>query len=390
MASCGTIVYICPGKQPTMRIGNRTYSRRELERRIGSVLQLGGTRHVELAEGRAKGVAAIEVSTGSGLAFTVLPDRGLDIPFCTFKGLNLVYLAPGGIAHPAFHDPAGFEWLRTFFGGLLTTCGLTYFGDPGRDGEEELGLHGRYASLPALRVCDRSRWEGDEYRLEISGTVEEASLFGDKLRLERSIASALGANSLTVRDRVHNFGSRPAPFTILYHINAGFPLLDAGSELHSTSFSVQPYDAEAAAHLGELERFAAPDPGYAGMGEDFLHTMAADEQGYAWAALINRGLGPAGGPEGLALYLRFRADTLPYLNEWKMLADTDYVVGIEPTNTKIRNRAILRREKRLPFLAPGETREMEVEIGVLEAAEGIAQFVERVRRIGAAARRPGA
>jgi hypothetical protein len=220
--------------------------------------------------------------------------------------------------------------------------------------------------------------------------VEEAVLFGDKLRLERTITSSLGSSSLTVHDRVRNFGSRPAPFTILYHINAGFPLLDADSELQSTSTAVEPYSPEAVAHLGELDRFAAPDPGYQGMGQDFLHRMAADQEGYAWAAMINRHLGPSGGAEGLGLYLRFRADTLPFLNEWKMLADTDYVVGIEPANTKILNRAVLRRENRLPFLAPGETRDMEVEIGVLEGGEQIAQFVERVRRIRTAARRPGA
>ncbi len=364
-----------------MRIGTKLYSRGELERRIGSLRQLGGTRHVELAEGRAKGVAAIEVATGSGLDFTVLPDRGLDIESCSFKGLNLVYLTPSGIAHPAFHDPAGFEWLRTFSGGLLTTCGLTYFGDPGRDGEEELGLHGRYASLPALRVCDLSRWQGEDYLLEIRGTVEEASLFGDKLRLERSISSALGSGSLILRDRVQNFGSRPSPFTILYHLNAGFPLLDAGSELVCTSLSVEPYDAVSAAHLADVLRFQAPDPGFPSPGQDFLHTMAGDEEGYAWAAMINRSLGPAGGPEGLALYLRFRTDTLPFLNEWKLLAETDYVVGLEPVNTMVLNRARLRREGRLPMLAPGETRDMELELGVLEGAEQIGHFVERVGRI---------
>jgi hypothetical protein len=360
-----------------MRLAGKDYTRKEVERHVGNLGQTGDVRRVTLAEGRAKGVEAFEFQTGGGLAFTVLPDRGLDIPFCSFKGLNLVYQAPGGVAHPAFHDPAGFEWLRVFFGGLLTTCGLSYFGDPGPDGSEQLGLHGRYAGLPAARVRDLSRWEGDEYVLEVAGTVEEASLFGERLRLERSVSTRIGARSLTVRDRVENFGRRAAPFTILYHVNAGFPLLTGESELECTSVAIEPYDPAAAALLGEVWRFAAPDPEFPGMGLDYLHTMAADAEGRAWAALINRGLEPQGGPPGLGLCLRFRADTLPYLNEWKMLADGDYVVGVEPANTKILNRAALRREGRLPMLQPGESRTMDMEIGVLEGPAEIEAFAAR-------------
>ena len=364
-----------------MRLAGKDYTRREVERHVGGLGQAGGTRRVVLAEGRAKGVEAFQFETGGGLSFTVLPDRGLDIPFCSFKGLNLVYQAPGGIAHPAFHDPAGFEWLRVFFGGLLTTCGLTYFGDPGPDGGEQLGLHGRYSGLPAVRVRDLSRWQGEEYVLEVAGTVEEASLFGERLRLERSVASRIGARSLTVRDRVENFGRRPSPFTILYHVNAGFPLLDAESQLDCTSVSIEPYDAAAAARLEEVWSFAAPDPQFPGMGLDYLHTMAADNKGRAWAALVNRGLRPEGGPAGLGLALRFRADTLPFLNEWKMLGEGDYVVGVEPANTKCLNRGALRREGRLPLLQPGEAREMEVEIGVLEGPEEIEAFAASCRAI---------
>jgi len=368
------------GVYSLMHLAGKNYARREVERHVGGLGQAGGVRRVVLAEGRAKGVEAFQFETGDGLSFTVLPDRGLDIPFCSFKGLNLVFQAPGGVAHPAFLDPAGFEWLRVFFGGLLTTCGLTYFGDPGPDGGDQLGLHGRYTGLPAVRVGDLSRWEGEEYLLEVAGTVEEASLFGEKLRLERSVASRIGSRQLTVRDRVQNFGRRPAPFTILYHINAGFPLLAADSELESSSVSVEPYNP-ASARPREVRRFAPPDADLPGMGLDYLHTMAADADGRAWAALLNRGLRPRGGPAGLGLYLAFRADTLPYLSEWRMLAEGEYVVGLEPANTKVLNRAVLRREGRLPVLEPGETREMEVELGVLEGPEEIGAFAARCRAI---------
>lgn len=353
------------------RIGNREFSRSEIEGRIGDLRQLGGIRHCELTEGRARGVRAAIVDTGSGLSFTVLPDRGLDIADCSFKGVGLVYHAPGGIAHPSFHDPSGSEWLRVFFGGLLTTCGLTYFGDPGRDGDEELGLHGRYSAQSARQVCDLSRWEGEERVLEITGIVEESVLFGDKLRLTRSISTALGARSLRIRDRVENIGPRPSPFTILYHVNAGFPLLDESSELLLASRSIEPYDEPAAARISEVLGFAAPERDAVGL--DYLHSMAADAEGYTRAAMVNRRL-------GLGLSLRYHTASLPFLNEWKMLNEVDYVVGFEPVNAKILNRSILRSQGRLPMLEPGEQREMDIEIGVLDGKGEIDAFAEEVQQ----------
>jgi hypothetical protein len=357
-----------------VNILGRSFSKRELERRTGNLQQIGGTRHFEYSSGRAKGVQGIEVDTGSGLVFTVLPGRGLDIANCTFRGTNLVYLAPGGIAHPAFYNPAGLEWLNTFFGGLLTTCGLTYFGDPERDGDQELGLHGRYAGLAAAVVRDNSRWEADEYRIEISGTVEECALFAEKLRLERTITTSLGCRHLTIRDQVENFGFRSSPLTVLYHINCGFPLLDESSALHLSSADIEPYDPNAEAHLGKVLRFSAPRPGF--QGQDFLHTMVADSAGYALAAMVNPRL-----EGGLGLYLRFRTNSLPYLNEWKMLDEGDYVVGIEPVNTKIVGRGTLKKEKRLPWIEPGERRDMEVEIGVLQGKREIEEFAAGIRKV---------
>jgi hypothetical protein len=353
-----------------MRIAGREYTRREAERRVGSLRQLGGIRSCELADGRARGVRAFEVTSGGGMGFTVLPDRGMDIADFSYKGVNLVYHAAAGIAHPSYYDPAGAEWLRIFFGGLLTTCGLTYFGRPGRDGDDDLGLHGRYTALPAVRISDLSRWEGDEYLLELRGDVEEAVIFGDKLRLTRTISSRIGSSDLRVRDAVENFGSRPSPFLILYHMNVGFPLLDETAELVTASRRVEPYDERSAGGLSAASRFAAPQPECQEM--NFLHTMIPDEQGFTRAAFLNRRL-------GLGLGLRYTTATLPYLSEWKMLADVDYVVGIEPVNAKVANRAELRARGSLPMIAPGEKKEMELHVSVLEGAEEIDSFCARVK-----------
>jgi hypothetical protein len=344
-----------------MRIGGKKYTRAELGERIGNLAQLGGTRHVILDDGPAKGIAAIEVDTGTGFAFTVLPDRGLDISRASYKGLNLVHLTANGEVHPAFYDRHGLGWLRNFFAGLLTTCGITNIGGPGTDGDQELGLHGRYTNLPAQKVQDRSAWEGDEYRIEITGTVEECVLFGDKLRLTRTISTQIGRRGLTIHDHVENFGYRTSPFTILYHVNAGFPLLDASSKLVASITKTEPANEHAAEAIAEWHRFSAPVAGFAEM--DYLHTARPGKDGFACAAMLNADL--AG---GLGLQLRYHTGTLPYLNEWKMMGQGDYVVGIEPCNSPCETRAEVRKKGLLPMLEPGEARDMTVEIAVLEGA----------------------
>lgn len=350
-----------------MRIAGRTYTRREIEERAESVAQLGGIRHYELSEGSARGVRAADFRAGTGLQFTVLPDRAMDVSLAAYKGINLSFLSAAGEAHPAFYDASGSEWLRTFFGGLLTTCGLTHVGPPGPDGDALLGLHGRIAHAPARQVRDLSGWEGDEYVMRLQGTIEECALFGDKMRLERTITARVGGRELAIDDTVTNFGFRPAPFAIVYHINPGFPLLDESAELALSAESCEPYDEAARPGMRDRLRFSPPQTEY--VEQDYLHTMRAGADGLACAALLNPGL--AG---GLGLTIRFSRDTLPLLSEWKRLWPGEYVIGLEPCNVKIQNRAALRKAGALPMLAPGESRRMRVEIGVLEGAAELESF----------------
>lgn len=362
-----------------MKLNNQHYTRTEVLRRVGSIAQLGGARHCTLSDGRSNGVRAIDFDTGAGLRFTVLPDRGLDICSASYKGVNLVYRTPNGEVHPAFYEPGGLGWLRTFFGGLLTTCGLTYLGAPGVDRGEELGLHGRISTTPASRVADTSRWQGDDYLIEISGVIEECVLFGDKLRLTRTVSAMLGEKRLHIRDVVENYGFASSPFTVLYHINPGFPLLDAASRLVLSASETEPYDDRSAANMPDMLRFADPVPGFEE--ENFLHTMAADGEGRAHAAMVNPVL-----YGGLGLFVSFDAATLPFLNEWKMMGEGEYVVGMEPCNAPCENRAVLRERGLLPMLEPGEVREMNLEIGALEGEEEIRAFEQCVASTGGSPR----
>jgi hypothetical protein len=338
------------------------HGRDDLEKRTGHDSQLGGLKCYTLTDGRAAGVRAVDFRTTQGLEFTVLLDRAMDISEARYRGMSLCWRSPGGDAAPTFYDPRGLEWLWTFFGGLLTTCGLTQVGPPNADGEEELGLHGRISTCPAERACVREDWSSDPPTLEVSGIVREARLFGVALEMHRSVRARADGAGIEVRDRIVNAGARPAPLMVLYHVNAGFPLLDEGVELILPSTKVAGRDEIAQGEEDQWNRLHAPVSGY----EErvYFHTVKADRDGWVTCALINRRLG-----DGLGLRLRYRQSELPYLTEWKMLGEREYVLGIEPGNCGPVGRTAAREGGRLKELAVGEAVEMGIEIDVVEGEE---------------------
>jgi len=321
-------------------------NKNQLMQYIGNNAQIGGTRHYVLADGPGRNMRCIDVNTGSGLEYTVLPDRGMDISFARFKGLNLVYLTPNGETHPAFYEPENTGWLRTFAGGLLTTCGLTYLGPPVKDGDEELGLHGRYSTIPAKLVADMSQWIGDEYHIKLKGTTEEGQLFGTKMRLEREITSVAGKNSLSITDVITNFGYKSSPYTILYHINLGYPLLSEDAALIIDPVETVPATQIAAEGINEFRSFTKPQPGF--FEHVFYHKLKSDKNGNTGVRLENK-------KTGMALDIKFNHRQLPWLTQWKMMGQGDYVLGLEPCNVPTRNRVVLRNDGILPHLESGES-----------------------------------
>jgi galactose mutarotase-like enzyme len=329
----------------------------EIQHYIGNQAQLGGSRHYILTDGWGRNLRGIDINSGSGLQYTILPDRGMDISLASFKGNNLVYISCNGETHPAFYEHDNYGWLRTFTGGLLTTCGLTYLGAPVTDEGENLGLHGRYSTIPARQVADNSQWIDDQYHIKIRGIVEEGHIFGDKLRLEREISTILGQNKLSISDKITNFGNKPSPYTILYHMNLGYPLLSEDAELIINPLKTSARDEQAVTGLDKYKSFSKPEKGY--KEQVFIHEMGADKFGEAAATLQNRRL-------GIALEIKFGAVQLPYLAQWKMMGQGEYVLGLEPGNIPLNNRKVLREEKTLPWLKPGESTSNKIEVTLSE------------------------
>jgi len=299
-----------------------------IQQYIGNQSQIGGTRHYILTDGWGRNLRCIDVNSGSGLNYTILPDRGMDISLASFKGTNLVYLTCNGETHPSYFEPEDFGWLRTFTGGLLTTCGLTYLGAPVIDEGEELGLHGRYSTTPAHQVNDLSGWVDEEYVIKISGTVEEGVIFGNKLRLEREITIIQGQNKICIKDKITNFGYKPSPFMILYQMNLGYPLLSEDAELIDDPEKIIPRNKSAEVGLNEFKSFIKPQPSY--QEQVFCHTMKVSGNGETSATLKNHKL-------GITFTIKFNTNQLPYLIQWKMMGKGEYVLGLEPSNVPGKN-----------------------------------------------------
>jgi hypothetical protein len=326
----------------------RKWKKEELISLIGDPKQIAGVASCTLDEGKAAGVRALRVDTGGGLRFTVLPGRGMDIIGAAFEGKNLSFLSPTGITSPAYYEEPGLAWLRSFFGGLLTTCGITSAGAPSVDQGQAFGLHGRVSNAAAEDICVQQEWQGEEYRLAVKGRMREAQAMGENLTLGRTIETQLGTKGFTLEDWIENRGFEAQPLMMLYHFNFGFPLLGAKAQVVGPIRDTVARDEEARKDRGIEEALLFPEPIQGYQEKVFFHTLAADEQGNSFIALLNRDIGNG---TALGMILRFNTGELPELTQWKMPRRGFYVMGLEPGTVTPVGRGPLRQEGRLPMLA---------------------------------------
>lgn len=327
------------------------FDRRTVRRYAGSERQLFGIKSYTMNEGRATGVRAFDIDTGAGTRFTVLPDRCMDILDASFGYRNVVHLTKTGAADGRYYEPDGDGWLRTFGGGLLTTCGFSQIGDP-MEGDEGYGLHGRLSAAPACEVCHEGRWKDGRYVMMVSGKMRDALFYGDNIVLRRTITATAGENRLFLRDEIENEGCKNAKVMLLYHMNFGYPLIDEGTEMIADIRETEAFGSEAEKHIARFSMYEAPSA--QGKSLLYFHDIVPDRDGKATVILKN-GCG--------GVYVRYDSEALPCLTQWKNNAEQDYVAGIEPGTGRPYGRSRNMREGRYRTLAPGESFQAAIEIG---------------------------
>lgn len=338
---------------------DRYMSKEELLKHVGDVSQVGGIRRVRLQDGPEDQVSVLEFRTGGGFDFDVIPSRGFDIGAASFRGTPLAWRSGLRERHPAYFEAAGAGWLRSFGGGLLVTCGLTQVGSACEDGGENLPIHGRISSTPAYDVCIRQDWLGDDYMMEASGRLREASVFGENLELERRVITRLGVSSLNIKDRVTNHGWTSCPHMLLYHINLGFPLVDEGSTISARASSTVARDADAREDQHRWFTMEAPDPSF--REKVYFHRIEPDDRGRAQVDLLN----PKEPGGVIGMRLEYDSGQLPLFIEWKMNGAGTYVCGLEPANCLVMGRAHEREAGSLKMLEPGQTSSYNIYLEVL-------------------------
>lgn len=344
-------------------IFGKELTREELMRRVGDISQVADARESVLSSGRGEGVRAIDIKTGSGLEFTVLPSRGMDIAWASYQGKPISYISKASVVKPDAYEKDGLSFLRSFTCGMVTTCGLTYMGAPCCDEGNELGLHGRISHIPAQDTSVYKEWEENEFVIRVRGKVSESAMFGENMVLTREIETRLGGRSFRVHDTVENLGFDKQPFMILYHVNFGYPVVSGDSRLYQPAQpQVKARDDEARAGLDRYDVFEEPAHGYSE--QVFFHDIPRLGQTEAYGCIFNEEL-------RYGAYLKYSLEDFSHFGEWKMMGEGDYVVGLEPGNWYPLGRAKARENGELKYLNPGEKAEFHYEIGIVESEDEI-------------------
>ena len=342
---------------------------RELLRYIGNYNQLFGMKEYVLSSGKAKGVKAFDINNGTGLEFTVVADRCLDISRLAFKGVNCSYLSQTGIVSPEYYHGSDRSFFRNFYAGFLTTCGLRNVGGSCSNNNEFFELHGLISNIPGEEVCASTVWDGDNPVMTMSGQMREARFFGENLLLKRKISCPFGENRILIHDRVENMGFKRELLMLLYHFNLGYPLLDEDAVWLSPSREVVPRDCEAAKGCQSYQRMQSPTHDYAE--QVFYHDLKTDTDGNTCVAMVNHRL-------ALGIAIHFNKKQLFNLTQWKQMGEGEYVLGIEPCNCYVGGRMDARNQDILEYLEPGESKNVDMEVKIVTGAHEICALEQQI------------
>ena len=330
---------------------NRKLTRKEVLKRVGNMGQIAGAQRMICAEGKGKGTSLIRVRNGGGLDFSVIPDRGMDILDVNYQGIPLAWISKNGLVRPGFFDDKDAGWLRSFGGGMLVTCGLRNVGIAVDTEDEHFGVHGRYTSLPATNVSISEDWEDEEYVVVVSGRINEANTFGENLVVHRKITVKSTCNEILLEDRIINEGFRPEPVLLLYHLNWGSPLLEADSILLLDPEATRVRDNNAPED--SWNEFSEPVNGFKEV--VYYHQLKKNADKMFGYELRNEKL-------GIGINVSWEPDALPYLTQWKMMGEGEYVLGLEPGNCHPGGRVSELEEGRGDILQPLEEKVVSLRI----------------------------
>jgi uncharacterized protein DUF4432 len=369
-----------------VKLYGKDLTRQEASSLSGSLGHAAGVRLMELGDGLERGIRMLEFRSGSGLRFTVLVDRAMDIADCEHNGRAIGWHSPAGFRHPGLHDyegEGGLGWMRSF-SGLMITCGLDhtlfmaetpvpeYVYGPREAAKHS--LHGRIGTIPAKLSGYGERWDGDTCTLWAEGVVSQGTVFGEHLELHRRIEIEVGSNDIHLSDRVVNRGFYKTPHMFCYHVNLGHPLLEDQSRYIAPIADVV-WAAHAETYQDQgvgYRRMPGPQQGF--HEQVWQHEMTADGDGLVPVALVNDRL-------GLGFMMTTRKDQFPCQYEWQNFQAGQYALGIEPSSHHVLGNDGARERGEMIWLQHGQERLYDTVFSILPDAASIADAEARITAI---------
>ena len=325
--------------------------------KVSNIAQVGGIETSVLDNGLGRGVRIAWFNTGSGLRFKVVIDRAMDIADAFFNQHSIAWLSHPGIMPPQPFSNKGADWLRTFGGGLVTTCGLSHVGGDENDEYGSRGVHDLISNTPAeiISIIQPDPARGI-YNMSMTGIIKQSKIFGPSLELKRTISATLGTPGFQIHDEIINKGNEAAPHMLLYHCNFGWPLADEGAQIFCN---------------GEPPKICPTiNDKHNGPGQDvFFIDAKPNNNGDCICGIENKKI-------GIAAVLKFTKKQMPWLTNWQHWSRGEYVTGIEPGTHPPIGQSKARADGTLIFIAPGETKQYDLQIEILNNPEEIISVIQ--------------
>ncbi|MFA7032011.1 MAG: DUF4432 family protein [Bacilli bacterium] len=285
---------------------------------VSSLESLCGAYRFTFKDGKAKGCDCIVAHNGV-LTLYINPDRGLDILRVEYRGENVAFISKNGEISPSLIGTNGYQFVNSFPGGFLYTCGLdNCMGEDTIKGKK-IQQHGTYTYLPAENLSYQTIEENGKLFLIISGIMHYTALFGANIELKRTITLEYGQSSFELVDEITNQSFASDEYIIMYHHNLGYPLLDEHAKLSIDHKAIDIYAP--GSNINNWSNFESPKPRKPE--EVFVHTINGGQKMHAELANNNH-----------SVSIEWDGDKLPYMIQWKSMACQDYACGIEPTISK--------------------------------------------------------
>lgn len=326
----------------------RQEARKQMER-LKYVSNDGALLKIErycLQEGKAAGTQMIRVCNAAGLEMHLVADRALDISELRFRGVSIGYLSATGITHPSYYEPEGYGWLRSFYGGFLTTCGLDQVGEPCQIGSNSYGLHGRIANCPAEQICTEVRRKGEKLVGVVSGAIKQACQQGEAYLLRRTYYFTDDSAGFTFEDEIENQSGKDVPLQVLYHFNLGYPFL-------SPTLKMQLPKSRTVAWNEASKEMCSDYSNCADDREMTLMHLLTEKSNQERLILQN---------QGIQLALEFDGKQLPILAQWRLLQPREYILAFEPTNNHLRGLEWEKLNGAVDILQSGEKRKYQFSV----------------------------